>query len=161
LKKYLASGIQIDAMELLKSILAQLGVNHTFFMQFALVVVVYIFFSRFLFKPILAVLLIRTHKVEGLRRSADAMFFEHDKITKDYKSQWREHELKAREASDKIISEARVKAESIIDEAEERASEYLKSKRHDISVEAEKLSLELGGSSKEIEKLIKTRLFGE
>ena len=148
-------------MELLKSIISQLGVNHTFFMQFILVVVCYFFLSRFLFKPVLTILLVRAHKIDGIRRSADTMFFEHDKIVRDYKAKWRGYEIRGRESSDKIISEARSEAERIIDDSETKAAEYLRSKRHDIEMEAEKLSMELGNSSPEIEKLIRTKLLGE
>lgn len=161
MKKDQASGIQIDAMELLRSILSQLGVNHTFFIQFVLVMICYFFLSRFLFKPVLTILLVRTHKVDGVRRSADTMFFEHDKIVRDYKAKWHEYEVRARESSDKIIAEARSGAEKIIDDAESKAAEYLRGKRHDIEMEAERLSVELGNSSTEIEKLIRTKLLGE
>lgn len=160
MKKGQASDIQIDAMELLKSILSQLGVNHTFFMQFTLIMICYFFLSRYLFKPVLTILLVREHKVDGIRMSADIMLFEHDKIAGEYKAKWRDYEIKARDSGDKIISKARLESEKIIDDAEGKAAEYLRSKRHDIEVEAEKLSVELGNSSAEIEKLIKTKLLG-
>ena len=161
MKKGEASDIQIDAMELLRSIISQLGVNHTFFMQFTLIMICYFFLSKFLFRPILTLLLVREHKVDGVRMSADTMFFEHDHIAKDYKAKWREYDVKARESADKVIYEARVEAEKMIDESEGKAAEYLKSKRHDIEMEAERLSVELGNSSTEIEKLIRTRLLGD
>jgi vacuolar-type H+-ATPase subunit H len=103
---------------------------------------------------------VREHKVDGIRMSADIMLFEHDKIAGEYKAKWRDYEIKARDSGDKIISKARLESEKIIDDAEGKAAEYLRSKRHDIEVEAEKLSVELGNSSAEIEKLIKTKLLG-
>ena len=147
-------------MELLKSIMSQLGIDHTFFIQFILVLIAYIFMSRFLFKPVLTILLVRTHKVDGIRMSADTMSFEYDKITSGYKVKWREYEIKAMESSDKIISEARAEAVRIINEGENKVTEYLSSKRQDIEVEATKLSVELGKSSTEVEKLIRFKLLG-
>jgi len=93
--------------------------------------------------------------------SADTMLFEHDHLAKDYKAKWREYEKRASESGDEVISEARVEAEKVIDEAESKGAEYLRSKRHDIETEAKKLSIELGNSSTEIEKLIRTKLLGD
>jgi len=160
LKKGWASDIQIDAMELLKSIMSQLGIDHTFFMQLVLVLVCYFFLSRFLFKPVLTILLLRAHRVDGVRRSADTMLFEHDKMIVNYKTKWREYELRAVEVSHKIVSEARSEAVKIIDDAESKANEYLKNKRQDIEKEAKKLSIELGHTSSEVEALIVTKLLG-
>jgi len=148
-------------MELLRTIMSQLGVNHTFFMQLTLAVIAYFFLSRFLFRPVLDILLVRNYNVEGLRISADTMLFEHDKIAREYKSKWTEYELKAKNAGEKIMLEARNDAEKIIDDAEAKAAEYLKSKRSDIEKEGDMLSLELGNSSAEIERLIRGKLFGE
>ena len=148
-------------MALLQSILSQLGVNKTFFLQFALVVIAYIFLSRFLFKPVLNMLVLRSYKVEGLKRSADTMVFEHDRLLKEYRTKWHQYEVKAKKESDEIISEAKSKAESMIEESEERASVYMKNKRLEIEKAAGKLSMELGATSTEVEGLIKTRLFGK
>lgn len=156
----MASGIKIDAMELLKSIMSQLGVNHTFFFQFVLVVVAYVFLSRFLFKPVLASLLTRTHKVDGLKRQAEGLLIEHDKLEKEYKTQWRQYELKARLAGDKIITETKVKAQKMIEESEHKASEHIKIKRQEITTATKKLSTELSNSSAQIEQMIETKLLG-
>ena len=156
----MASGIQIDAMELLKSIMSQLGINHTFLFQFVLVVVAYLFLSRFLFKPVLASLLTRIYKVEGLKRAADSMFIEHDKLAKEHKMQWREYEAKAKASSDKIIADAKIKAEKMVKDSEHKANEQVKIKRQEIVRATEKLSAELGGSSTQIEQMIKTKLLG-
>ena len=160
MKKGLASGIQIDAMELLKSIMSQLGIDHTFFIQLMLVFICYLFLSRFLFKPVLTILLVRAHKVDGIRRSADTMLLEYDKTLVNYKAKWREYELRAVSASDEIISEARAEAVKMIKDAEGKSSEYLKNKRQDIEKEAEKLSIELGNTAPEIETLIVNKLLG-
>ena len=156
----MASGIQIDAMELLKSIMSQLGVNHTFFFQLTLVVLAYLFLSRLLFKPVLASLLLRVYKVEGLKISADDMSMEHDKLVKQHKLQWREYETRAKASSDKIIAEAKLKAEKIITDSEHKASDNIKIKRQEIVKTTEKLSTELSNSSAQIEQMIKTKLFG-
>jgi len=147
-------------MGLLKSIMSQLGVNHTFFFQFALVVIAYLFLSRLLFKPVLASLLTRIYKVEGLKRAADSMLIEHDKLAKEHKVQWREYEAKAKSSRDKITSDAKLKAEQMIKDSEHKASEKIKVKRQEIIKEAEELSVELGRSSTQIEQMIKTKLLG-
>jgi len=147
-------------MGLLKSIMSQLGVNHTFFFQFVLVVVAYLFLSRFLFKPILAALLTRVYKVEGLKRAADAMLIEHDVLAKEHKVQWREYEVKAKIHSDKIIADAKINSEKIINNAEHEANKHIQTKRNEIVKATEKLSIELGNSSAQIEQMIKTKLLG-
>jgi F0F1-type ATP synthase membrane subunit b/b' len=147
-------------MRLLESIMSQLGVDHTFFFQFILVVVAYLFLSRLLFNPILASLLTRRYKVEGLKRAADSMLIEHDTLAKDYKAQWREYDIKAKASSNKIITEAKVVAKKDIDDSSLKASEYIKTKRQEITATTEKLSAELNNSSTQIEGLIKNKLLG-
>lgn len=160
MKNLIASGIQIDAMRLLESIMSQLGVDHTFFFQFILVVVAYLFLSRLLFNPILASLLMRRYKVEGLKRAADSMLIEHDTLAKEYKAQWRDYDTRARAASDKIINEAKVAAKRDIDDSIIKANEHIKTKRKEITATTERLSVELNSSSVQIEGLIKNKLLG-
>ena len=80
-------------MELIKSILGQLGVNSTFYYQFALVVLTYFVFSNLVLKPLLKILSLRKEKTKGYKELSENLLKE------------KENELRILKDSLKIIQE--------------------------------------------------------
>ena len=116
-------------MELLRSIFAQLGINKTFYVQFALVIVVYIFLSKVLFRPILTILVTRKHKIFGLRRMADEAITDSERITEDFSKKWDVYEVQARNIKNEIHEKNSKAAKQIIKEASMAADKIVEDKR--------------------------------
>ncbi|MBN1114912.1 MAG: hypothetical protein JXA66_06190 [Oligoflexia bacterium] len=112
-------------MELLRNILNQLGVNSSFFYQFALVVIVYMILSRAIFKPLLAILVTRREKTAGKKLKADELAAQTEKIQADYNRMWMELEDKAFAKRDEIHAEAAKEVKSILRQAYDEADSYI------------------------------------
>ncbi|MEI6079804.1 MAG: ATP synthase F0 subunit B [bacterium] len=118
-------------MELLRSIFAQLGINKTFYVQFALVIVVYVFLSKVLFRPILTILVTRKHKVFGLKRMADEAITDAERMTEDFSKKWDVYEVQARNIKNEIHEKNSKTAKQIIKEASIAADKIVEDKRQE------------------------------
>jgi F-type H+-transporting ATPase subunit b len=147
-------------MELLKSIFAQIGINKTFYVQFALVVVVYYFLSKFMFRPILTILITRKHKIQGLKRMADDTLTEAEKVNDDFSEQWAKYEVKADTLRNEINERATKEAKDTIKEANKKAHGVIEEKRQQMKIRLKDMDTLLDKELNVISENIKDKLLG-
>jgi len=146
-------------MELLNSIFSQLGINKTFFIQFALVLVSCAVLSKLLFNNVLATLILRDSKVKGARKDAGELMFEYDSAKKEYDSKWTVYQDKADQIKKNQYDESRKKVQNIVEKSKEESEVFLNAERSRIG---KIIELEQGKLSKESPafiKSIKNKLF--
>lgn len=145
-------------MELLGSILAQLGINKTFFFQLVLVVISSYFLNKFVFKRVLATLVLRDDKVSGARKDAHNILFEYDNLKKEYNSKWVIYEQEAEQIKKASYQEARSKASALIKKSKSESESLLLKKREEtnsiVGVERNELLKESNSLIKDISNKI-------
>lgn len=143
-------------MDLIASILNQLGVNSTFLYQFLLVVVSYFLLSNLIFKPLLKILQTRHSKTKGLKEQAEKLEKEMQEIEAQYRIAWAKVEKEGQVllSSGEVLA-AREKAKAIIDKSEKEANAKLSQSRQQMDevyktaeAEGEKFIPELAGEVK-------------
>ncbi|MEI6092071.1 MAG: ATP synthase F0 subunit B [bacterium] len=147
-------------MELLRSIFAQIGINNTFYLQFILVVVVYFFMSKMLFKPILAIFVSRRESTLGLRRKAEEALMDEDKINEAFLLKWNEYETEAKNIRDLITEKAQKEAKSIMRDASKKADIIINDKKTEISQSFNEVKQQLNKELGPISDSIKNKLIG-
>lgn len=117
-------------MDLISSILTQLGVNSSFLYQFFLVVICYFFLSNLVFKPLLKILQTRHQHTKGLKEHAEKLEKETQEMEEQYRVAWAKF---AKEGQDLFsagdVLAAREKARAMIEKAEKEANTKLTNAR--------------------------------
>jgi F0F1-type ATP synthase membrane subunit b/b' len=113
-------------MELIRSILSQLGVNSTFLYQFMLVVISYFLLSNLVFRPLLKILQTRHSKTKGMKEEAEKFEKEIQEIEEQYRVAWARIEKEGQKLLDSgdVIS-AREKAKEIVEKTEKDSNAKL------------------------------------
>ena len=145
-------------MEVIKSIFSELGINKTFFYQFILVVLAYIFLARGVFKPLLEILLLRKEKTLGKRKLADNVLHEFKEAHEEYDRQWKGYERKAFIQRADRHEEVRLRANAIIERAQKEARDFLIRRRIVIEDSFSSIRKELDKDIPEFTKDIRDRL---
>ena len=122
-------------MELLRSIFAQIGINKTVYIQFLLVVVVCLFLSRMLFRPVMMILIARKHKTLGLRKMAEDTIMDSERAEEEFSEKWNKYEDQARVIKSQVHEKNSKQANDIIKEANKKASQIVEKKRDEISIQ--------------------------
>jgi len=145
-------------MGMLEMVLSQIGINKTFFFQFALVIVSYFILSRFLFRPILRIMINRGARTDDLKRKADELLLEYEKSDREYERRWSDYVKKADEEKQKIYSKTNTEVTGMIQGGDRQAHEYVMGSRLTIDKNMKTVKGQLNGFADEIKKDIKTRL---
>ena len=122
-------------MELLRSIFAQIGINRTVYIQFLLVMIVSLFLSRMLFRPVMMILITRKHKTSGLKKMAEDTIMEAERADQEFSEKWNEYENKARVIKSQIHEKSSKQTNEIIKEANKKAVQILEKKRDEITAQ--------------------------
>ncbi|MFH1222930.1 MAG: ATP synthase F0 subunit B [Pseudomonadota bacterium] len=147
-------------MGMLQSVLSQIGIDRTFFYQLFLVICVYFVLSKFLFRPILKIMLIRRDKTEGLKKNANSILLESDRLKNEYDAVWSGYVKQANSEKQKIYAEANKKVSDIIKDSEQKSSVYIEGGREQIQQDVLAVQKQLGAYSDEIKSRIKVKLAG-
>jgi len=122
-------------MELLQSIFAQIGINKTVYIQFVLVVIVCLFLSRMLFRPVMMILIARKHKTSGLRKMAEDTIMDAERADEEFSEKWNKYEDKARVIKNQTHEKSSKQANDIIKEANKKATQLLEKKRSETALQ--------------------------
>jgi F-type H+-transporting ATPase subunit b len=147
-------------MELLKSIFAQIGINKTFYVQFALVAVVYYFLSKFMFRPILTILVTRKHKVLGLKRMADEALTEAERANEGFSEKWKEYEIKGEAIKNETYERAAKDSKDRVKEANRKAHLVIEEKRQQMKTRLKDIDALLDKDVSAISESISDKLVG-
>jgi F-type H+-transporting ATPase subunit b len=147
-------------MKLLMSIFAQIGINRTFYIQFVLVFVVYFFLSKFMFRPLLMILISRKHKTNGLRRMGEDVLMETDKIQEEYNEKWKTYEDEAYRIRDKINENTSKQCKNLIKEANKKAARVIEDRRTQIAVDMSDIEKKLEKDIPAFSEDISNKLIG-
>ena len=143
-------------MELLRSIFAQIGINKTVYIQFLLVVIVCLFLSKMLFKPVMMILIARKHKTLGLRKMAEDTVMDAEKADEEFSKKWNEYEDKARGIKNQTYEKSSKQANDMIKDANKRATQILEKKRDETALQMKNieavLDKDISGISDSAEK---------
>ena len=100
--------------------------------------VVAVFLTKILFKPILKIIREREEKTEGFLNQADQVEEKAEKTLEQYNERFRQARKEALEVKRKLILEGAEKREAAIDKARKEAQGFLEEMRKSITEETEK-----------------------
>lgn len=146
-------------MELLRSIIDQLGLNNTFFIQFVLVSISVIILSNFAFNKVLEILVLRDNKTRGAKKRSEELMFEHEGFKKEYDLKWSVYEQKADQLKELGREDFRRRSEEIIKNSKEESTRYLDRKRQEMQEEVNKERAKLDKEAAVLVAKIKGKLF--
>ncbi|MCX6112283.1 MAG: ATP synthase F0 subunit B [Proteobacteria bacterium] len=147
-------------MELLRSIFAQIGINKTFYVQFVLIVVVYVFLSKMLFKPVLTILVTRKHKTLGLRKMAEDALMESDTSSEEFSKEWNIYEQKAKAIRNEGYEKNSKQTNEIIKEANRKAMQILGKRRSETATQIKDIEARLDKDVSQISDFAEKKLIG-
>jgi len=115
------------------AILDQLGLNQTYFVQFALFMAAFFLLGQFYFKPFLKLIEARNKAIHSNRAEADLAVAKARDMLETYQSQIRSERLQAKKQLEDALAEARKEEEKVIGAARAEARDIALSAAQELS----------------------------
>lgn len=135
---------------MLTQLLHQLGVDQTFFIQFALVVTIFGLLSQFYFKPFLKLFEKRHERLFADQQAAQELQTKSEEMFALYQRKFSEARNHAKQTFDVVMGEARRQEAEIIGQTREETKRIIQQTQEQISREKIQLKADL---SREVEGL--------
>jgi F-type H+-transporting ATPase subunit b len=140
------------------AILQQLGLDMTFFTQFAVFAVLFLFLGQVFFKPFLALLEERHRRTQRDREAAATMATETKAKLEEYESRVRSARLEARAEVEQAISEAKAEEARVLGAAREEAKKITLETIAGLSIEKERVRAQLEVDAESLATAISEKL---
>jgi len=147
-------------MESLYRILNQLGVNETFYIQFALIVVLFCILEVLVWKPLLKVFILRDQKTTEARKSAHDFEIKARDAQAEYKKRMDKIRLEASGIYGEIKEEALKREKGIIKSAEAEYRAKVGAAREEIGKELKSIQSSLQADAQQLASLIVEKALG-
>lgn len=145
-------------MATLLGILSSLGVDHTFFVQLVLFMIVLIFVWQVAFVPYFKAYQMREERTTGSQEAAEDLTKNTERLERDYQHQARALNDEIRARFDQQKAAAAKEQEVVISEAREKAKESVAQAREKIQSEYNRAREELFAETKALGQAIASRL---
>jgi len=147
----------------LQNLQKQLGIDHTFFIQFVVFFGFYLWLRFVFFKPYLKVVLARDNQTEGLKDESMKLDTDSARKESEYAEKISVAKKKAAQEREKILAEARAQSNKLVEAARAQAKTRIEKARNEAQSQAEKdlgaLKEHAGALAKVfVEKLTKARV---
>jgi F0F1-type ATP synthase membrane subunit b/b' len=142
------------------SILTQLGVNQTFWIQLAYFFIAYFFVSKFLIKPYRANLEYRKKNTGGSLNEATSINSETERLVLQYQDKAKAQNETAQSVFEKLKIEAQHEEEKLISTARNHGGELVDQTKKKIIAELVAARDSLKGQVPQISELIASRVLG-
>lgn len=106
--------------------------------------------NTLVFKPTLAILRERDHRLKGLLKEADFFLKQHDEKWEAYKSLLSEAKILARQKREEILKVADVEQRDILSEANLASEQLINQAKTEISIQSKEARLKLKKSAEEL-----------
>lgn len=124
-------------------ILEQFGLNSSFFIEFGLILVIFLALSQFYFKPFLALFEQRHQRTVADKAAAETLMVQVQAKLEEYKRLIASEKLQARKEVEKLILDAKKQEAEILAAAREDAKKLTQEAAEAVSKQHEKLKREL------------------
>lgn len=124
-------------------IIEQLGLDHTFFVEFAIFAVLFLILSKLYFKPFMNLFEIRHKRLVEDREAAEKLMVEADAQFEQYKKRLADERTIAKKEYEAIIAEARREESNMLAKAREEAKKIQQEANDSIHHQREQLKKQL------------------
>ena len=124
-------------------ILQQLGLNQTFFIQFGIILAVFVVVSNVLFKPAGNLIRLRHKKMVEDREAAERLVKEANEKLEEYKARLSEERTKARAEYEAVLSQAKKEETEILNQARGEAKRLTQEAIDSIAAQKDKVARQL------------------
>lgn len=145
-------------MDILAGILSQLGVDNTFFFQFVIFMVVFVFLWNVTFSAYFKAYEVRESKTTGSEAEADELLKQTESLEKEYQDKARALNAEIKEVFDAERKAANKEQEKIVNEAREEAKSYVATAREKIQSEYNRAREELFSETNSIGQSMAAKL---
>ena len=145
-------------MTMIQSVLAQLGINNTLWIQLAIFTFVYIFLRFVYFGPFLRLIELRAKESTGVETEAVALNERVDGLERDWQARIQEARKAAREKREAVLKAAVNETSSQLAQARGQAKAKIESARDDLAGSATAARTAAGGQVDTIAKLFVDKL---
>ena len=135
------------------ALLDQLGLDKTFFIEFALIAALFLFLSKVYFKPFLKLFEARHKKTVEDREAAEKLLAEAHSRLEEYKRVLAEERTSARREYEALLLEARKQESQLLAEAREEAKKITQEAADSANRQREQLRKQL---EKDVESIAQT-----
>jgi F-type H+-transporting ATPase subunit b len=125
------------------TILGQLGIDQTFFIQLAIFAVLFFILSQVYFKPFMRLFEARHQKTTADREAAERMMLEAKAKLEEYQRKLAEERAVARKDYDAIIDQAKKEEAALLAAAREEAKKITHQAAESVAAQREKLRTQL------------------
>jgi F-type H+-transporting ATPase subunit b len=147
-------------MDQVTSILRQLGVNNTFWIQLGYFFVCYIFMSQFLFKPYMKNLEFRKKNTTVNNDEATKLNSSIGHLAMDYQGQVKRQNAKGAAVYDKLKAEGVAEEDRLLTAAKKEAHEVMEQIKKKIQTDMVEARETLKAQTPQLSKLIASRVLG-
>lgn len=142
----------------MSAILEQLELNSTFFIQFALLAVLFAVLTPLYFKPFLGLFEARHRRTVEDKQSAEEMLAQADAKFEEYKRLINEERIAARKEIESAIEAARKEESAILAKASEEAKKITQEAQESLAKQRDALSKSLESDVESLAKALSDRL---
>jgi F-type H+-transporting ATPase subunit b len=147
-------------MQKLLEILAQLGLDHTVWIQLVFFIISYVFVSQFLFRPYMRNLAYRKKNTSGALDEAGKLATVTESLAMDFQGRMKKQNETAENAYGKLRAEGLLEEEKLLTAARNQATKVVEETKEKISTEIARTKEELRAQIPQLSTLIASRLLG-
>ncbi len=139
-------------------ILRQLGLDHTFFIQFAMIAALYFILSRIFFRPFQQLIERRHARTVEDRKAAEELLQQAQEKMNEYQRRLTEERKLARAEIDQAIQAAKKEESALLQAARDEAKSITQGAIANLEAQREKIRKELHADVEEIAQLVTEKL---
>ncbi|MES3036804.1 MAG: ATP synthase F0 subunit B [Bdellovibrionota bacterium] len=143
------------------SLLSQLGVNETFFIQFIIYICMFSFLSLYVFAPYAQALEKREEKTKGTEQVAEEYRNKYNEVNSAYQNKAKEVHSRIQEIYQTIRKEAAQEYDKIVDQAKQQVASLMDSNNLAIEKEVTQATVQLKTQSQDITSEIVKKVLGK
>lgn len=140
------------------SILQQFGVDHTFFIQLAIISVIYFLLSRVFFRPFQQLIERRHARTVEDRKAAQELLVQAQEKMNEYQRRLQDERRLARAEVDQAIQAAKKEESALLQTARDEAKNVTQAAIASLQAQREKISKELQGDVEKIAQMVAEKL---
>lgn len=142
----------------MNALLDQLDLNNTFFMEFAIVAILFIILSNLFFRPFLKLFEMRRKRTVEDRETAERLLAQATAKMDEYKRLFAEERLAAKVEYDRVLADAKMQEANIIAAARDEAKKITQSAIDSVNQQRDSLIQQLQGDVESVAQTISERL---